>query len=70
MMAFVSRDGKAKLILAASGTLVGLMLSECGFRMLKPGGGEFVLDASIGSIPPDLYQPDPDLKTILKPNLY
>ena len=44
------------------------MLSECGF-MLKPGGGEFVLDASIGSIPPDLYQPDPDLKTILKPNV-
>lgn len=60
---------KAKMALAACGTTMGLLLSECGFRMLKPGGGEFVLDASIGSIPADLYQPDPDLKTVLKPNV-
>ena len=39
MVTLVSRDWKAKLVLAASGTLVGLMLSECGFRLLKPGGG-------------------------------
>ena len=56
-------------VLVLGGSLIGLMIAELTARVMAPSGGEFVLEARIGSVPPDLYQPDPELRTRLRPSI-
>ena len=63
------RQWLGRFALILGGTSIGLLLAEVAVRVMAPGGGEFVLEAGIGTIPADLYQPDPELRTRLRPSV-
>ena len=68
-MKFEIRKRLGRIGLIFGGLTVGILCAECGIRLMEPRGNEFVLEAEIGSIPPDLYQPDPTNRTRLRANV-
>lgn len=56
-------------LLAVGGLLVGLGLSELGFRMMKPLGPEFILAATTQSINNSFFRDDMELRVVLAPNV-
>jgi hypothetical protein len=59
---------KRRLILAAAGLLVGLLLAELSLRLWAPPGVGFVLDATTSSFDPGMFQEDPVLLQRLAPS--
>lgn len=59
----------ARLCLAFGGTVCGLLLVECSFRIFPPPTAGFVLDATLTTYNPSLYQRHPTQINVLAPNV-
>ena len=72
-MAATSRSPGKKLLsrlaLVLGGGIFGLLLAECGFRVFPPPSGAFVLDATLTTYEPRLFQRHPSQINVLSPNV-
>lgn len=59
----------SRLALVLSGGIFGLLLAECGFRVFPPPSGAFVLDATLTTYEPRLFQRHPSQINVLTPNV-